>query len=128
MTRRDDSQRCATVPSPFSDALRTLADELRLEPLSPARLNRIAARVDRLGRRVHGLGWIRAHEIGGCLTAAVSELSRARERAESDRSEAVRLALRHLEDALSYADEGLQDAEAMAPPAALAGQEVVHGR
>lgn len=96
------------APSSFTDAVRAAADELRLEPLSPPLLNQIGARVDQLGRRVHGLGWTRDHEIGGCLTAAVSELSRAREQPEADRSETVRRALRQLERALTHMDEGLR--------------------
>jgi hypothetical protein len=92
----------------FADAIRAVSGELRLEPHIPVWLNHAAKRVDQLGRRVHGLGWVRDHEIGGCLTAAVGELCMARDQGESDRAESVRRAVLQLEAALAHADQGLR--------------------
>lgn len=92
--------------SSFADVIRAVSGELEEEPPSPVRLNRAAARIDQLGRRLHGLGWTRDHEIGGCLTAAVRELSRARDLPEVDRTESVRQAIRELETALTHTDAG----------------------
>jgi hypothetical protein len=93
--------------SALADEIRAARDDLRLESPSPIGLNRAAARIDHLGRYLHGVGWIRGHEIGGCLTAAVSELSRARGLPETGRAESVRAAVIQLETALAHMDEGL---------------------
>jgi hypothetical protein len=106
----------------FVEAIRAASGELRLEPHAPVRLNQIAARIDQLGRRVHGLGWTRDHEIGGCLTAAVRELSRARDLPEVERTESVRQAIRELETALTHTDEGLRPQQAE-PVTELTAQE-----
>lgn len=91
----------------FAGAVRTVRADLRLEPHSRTGLNNAAARIDHLGRYLHGLGWVRGHEIGGCLTAAVSKLSMARGLPEAGRADAVRTAVLQLETALAYMDEGL---------------------
>ena len=94
----------------FVEAIHAISGELRLEPHTRIQLNQIASRIDQLGRRVHGLGWTRDHEIGGCLTAAARELSRARDVPEVERDAAVRQAIRELETALTYTDERLRPA------------------
>lgn len=106
----------------FIEAVRAVSGELRREPLSPVRLNQIAARIDQLGRRVHGLGWTRDHEIGGCLAAAVRELSQARELPEVERNASVRRAIRELDTALMHTDEGLSPQQ-QAPVKELTAQE-----
>lgn len=113
------------VPS-FGDAIRVLSDELRLEPHSPDRLNQVASRIDQLGRRLHGHGWVRDHEIGGCLTAAVSGLTEARDQPEGDRGASVRQVLLQLEAALVHTEEGLRPAEA-APVTEPSAPEVARG-
>lgn len=92
----------------FADRLRGVSSELRLAPVSSTRLNRAAARLDQLGRRVHGAGWVRDHEIGACLTAAVRELSLARGQPEVERDASVRRALAQIESALAHAGQGLR--------------------
>lgn len=106
--------------SSFADVIRTVSGDLEVEPLSPVRLNHAAARIDHLGRCMHGLGWTRDHEIGGCLMAAVGELGRARGLPDAERAESVRQVIRQLEMVLNYTEEGLrpqQAAPATEPPA-----------
>lgn len=93
--------------SSFADVIRDVRSELKMEPLSPVQLNRAAARIDQLGRRLHGVGWVRGHEMGGCLTAAVRELSQARGLAEVERAASVQEAMRQLDAALALTDQGL---------------------
>lgn len=90
--------------SSFGDVIRAVAGELQREPPSPVHLNQAAVRIDQLGRRLHGLGWTREHEIGTSLTRAVGELSRARGLSEVERTESVREAIRHLEVVLAAID------------------------
>ena len=59
----------------FVDSLNSVISELGTSPHSAIELTRTATRIDQLGRRLHGLDWRRGYEIGGCLTAAVSELN-----------------------------------------------------
>lgn len=94
-------------PVGFADAILAASDELRLEPHSAAGLSRAAGRIDQLGRRLHGLGLLRDREVAGCLTAAVWELSLARDQAEGDRAESVRRAILQLEAARAHTGEGL---------------------
>lgn len=91
----------------FADAIRDLSGELEAGPFSPVRLNHATSQIDHLRRRLHGLGWIRDHEIGGCLSAAVRELSQARLLREGDRVGAVRNAILRLDGALAHTAEGL---------------------
>lgn len=108
--------------SSFTEELRALCGDLRLGPPSPDRLNHAAARIDRLGRQVHGLGWTRDHEVGGCLTAAVGELIGARDLAEIERAESVRAAIRQLEMGLALSNEELRPQHA-APVTELTAQQ-----
>ena len=94
--------------SSFADAVRALSGELQMEPYTPIRLNQLAARIDHLGRRVHGLGWVRDHEIGACLSAAVGELSEAPGLSGDDRAESVTRAIVALEAALTHMKDGLR--------------------
>lgn len=111
--------------SSFADVIRAVRGDLEAEPLSPARLNHAAARIDHLGRRTHGLGWTRDQEIGGCLMAAVRELGRARDLPDAERAESVRQVIRQLEMALQCTDEGLRPQRA-APAPEPAAQEGAH--
>ena len=92
---------------PLTDAIRAISGELLVEPYSPTRLNQIAVRIDQMGRRLHGLDWVRAHEIGACLTAAVTELSLAGGQPEVERAASVRGVIVQLDAALAYTDDGL---------------------
>ena len=94
--------------SSFVDAIRELSSRLQVEPHSPVRLNHVADRVDQLGRRLYGLGWVREREIGRCLMAAVSELGLARELPEGGREDSVRQAVLHLQAAIEHAGQGLR--------------------
>lgn len=115
-----------TAAQAFTAAIRSVSSELGMRPHSRAELNQAAARIDRAGRRLHGLDWLRDREIGGCLSAAVSELHTAPGLAEGVRAEAVRRAVGHLDAALGYADEGMRPPEA-APSAERPTGEVSRG-
>jgi hypothetical protein len=115
--------------SSFADRIRVVLDELGREPLPWAHLAPAAARLDQLGRRLHGLGLARDHEIGGCLTAAVRELGRARGLPESDRAESVRRAVREVARALALAVEGAgSGAEGPGDGTRSEGKERAHDR
>lgn len=91
----------------FADAIRGIIGGLREGAPTHARVNGAASAIDHLGRRLHGLGCVRDREIAGCFTAAVGELGACHPLAEEDRRPAVDAAVRHLDDALAHADEGV---------------------
>ena len=94
--------------SAFTAAIRALSGELETPPHSATELNRFADRLDQLGRRLHGLDWMREHEIGRRLTAAVWELNMARGLAGDASRDSVERAIVQLDAALTFADEGLR--------------------
>lgn len=91
----------------FAEAIHLIARGLRQDAPSHAHLNGAAARIDHLGRRLHGLGCVRDREIAACFTAAIAELDASHGLDEAARGGAVHRAARQLEAALAYADEGV---------------------
>jgi hypothetical protein len=89
----------------FSEAIGVIARALRQGVPSHAHLNGAAARIDHLGRRLHGLGCVRDREIAACFTAAIAELDASHGFAEGARGEAVARAAGQMEAALAFADE-----------------------
>ncbi len=96
-----------THPPPFADDIRALVAGLREGAPTHARVNGAAAGIDHLGRRLHGLGCVRDREIAGCFTAAVGELHACNPLPEEERGTAVDAAVRHLDAAAAYAEEGV---------------------
>ncbi len=94
-------------PPSFSGEIRGIADGLRDDARSHTRLNRAASRIDHLGRKLHGIGYVRDREIGGCFTEALRELSASHGLPEALRAEAVRRAAAHLDAAAAHSDEGV---------------------
>lgn len=94
-------------PPSFTEAIRAVAGGLREDARSHAHLNRAAAQIDDLGRRLHGLGYVRAREMADCLTAALADLDASHALPEETRAEAVHRAAGHLEDALEHAAAGV---------------------
>lgn len=82
-----------------------------LETTAAGGLNQTAARIDQLGRRLHGLDWLRGDEIGRCLGGAVRKLTLAQGLTGSSLDDAVRGAVDELNAALRHADEGLLESE-----------------
>ncbi|HEX6368913.1 MAG TPA: hypothetical protein VF006_08270 [Longimicrobium sp.] len=101
------------APAAFADGIRSIIAGLRAGVPSHARVNGAAAGIDHLGRRLHGLGWVRDHEIAGCFTAAVGELGACHPLPEEERGTAVDAAVRHLDAALAHTAEGV-----LPPPSA----------
>lgn len=91
----------------FTDAIRSIVAGLREGRPTHARVNGAASGIDHLGRRLHGLGWVRDREIADCFTAAVGELGACHPLPEEDRGEAVDAAVRHLEAALVHSEAGV---------------------
>ncbi len=94
-------------PSSYSEAIRAVVGGLREGAPSHSHLNRAAARIDHLGRRLHGLGYVRGREIAACFTAALDELGASHVLPDEGRAEAVRRAIGHLEAALDHAAAGV---------------------
>ncbi len=91
----------------FPESIRLIAHGLREDAPSHAHLNGAAARIDHLGRRLHGLGCVRDREIAGCFTAAIAELDASHGLAEDARGEAVLRAAGQMDAALAHAEEGV---------------------
>lgn len=91
----------------FAEAIDAIARGLRQTAPSHAYLNGAAARIDHLGRRLHGLGCVRDREIAACFTSAISELDASHGLAADARGEAVQRAAGQMAAALAYADEGV---------------------
>jgi len=93
--------------APFTGAIREIACELGEAGPTHVVLNRAAGAIDQLGRRLHGLGYVRAGEIAACLTAALADLDAAHALPDETRAEAVRRVIRRLESALEHAAAGV---------------------
>ena len=91
----------------FAEAIQSIARALREGVPSHSHVNGAAARIDHLGRRLHGLGCVRDREIATCFTAAIAELDASHGFAEDARGEAVGRAAGQMEAALAFADEGV---------------------
>lgn len=94
-------------PTSFTEEIGAIADGLREAPPSHPLLNRAAVRVDALGRRLHGIGYVRGEEIAYCLTEALRELDAAHPLPDEAREETVRRAALHLRAALDHAADGV---------------------
>jgi hypothetical protein len=94
-------------PPSFTETIRVVAGELREDAHSHTQLNRAAARIDDLGRRLHGLGYVRSREIADCFTAALADLDASHALPEETRAEAVHRAIGRLEGALEHAAAGV---------------------
>lgn len=96
-----------TEPPSFTEALRGIAGALREHTPTHDRLNGAAVRIDQLGRRLHGLGFVRDREIADCFTAAVGELAEAHSFPEEERGKHVDRAAARIDAAALHAEEGL---------------------
>jgi predicted PurR-regulated permease PerM len=91
----------------FTVAVTDLANRLRDdESPSYAHLNRAAARIDHLGRLLHGLGFVRHGEIAACFMAAIGELRPSNELPERSPTERVARAVAQLEAVRVHLAEG----------------------
>lgn len=103
-------------PPSFTDAIREIARELGDPRPTHGKVNRASSRIDHWGRRLHGLGYLRAREIAAGLTAALAELDRAHALPDETRAEAARRAAGHLESAREHAAAGFLPQPAAAVP------------
>ena len=95
------------APPSFTEAIREIADGLAAARPTHVILNRASGGIDQLGRRLHGLGYVRSREMAGGFTAALAALDASHALPEEARAEAVRRAIDHLEGALEHAAAGL---------------------
>ena len=93
-------------PSSFTDEMRRVAGELRDGGHAHTAINRASSAIDHLGRRLHGIGYVRGREIADCFTAALAELETSHGVAEEKRQEVVDRAVDRLEAALDHAAAG----------------------
>lgn len=94
-------------PTTFTEQIHEIVSELRAARPRHAALNRASSGIDQLGRRLHGLDFVRAREIADCFTAALAELEASHALPEETRAETVRQAIARLEDALEHAAAGI---------------------
>ncbi|HET7229012.1 MAG TPA: hypothetical protein VFJ16_03385 [Longimicrobium sp.] len=94
-------------PSSFTGSITAIASELRGGGHTHTALNRASSKIDHLGRRLHGLGYIRGREIAECFTAALAELHASHALAEEMRGEMVGRAISRLEEAAVHASAGV---------------------
>jgi hypothetical protein len=94
-------------PPYFTDEIRAIASGLRDDALSHSHLNRAESRIDQLGRRLHGIGYVRHRAIADAFTGALRELAESHALPDETRAAAVTRAVAHLEAALAAAAEGV---------------------
>lgn len=94
-------------PSSFADAIRHVAGELRAGPHTHGAVNRASSAIDHLGRRLHGMGYLRGREIAECFTTALAELETSHALQEEERREPVNRAADRLEAAVVHAGAGV---------------------
>jgi len=94
-------------PPSFTGAIREIADGLADARPTHVVLNRASSGIDQLGRRLHGLGYVRSREMADGFTAALAALDASRALPEEARAEAVRRAVGHLRGALEHAAAGV---------------------
>jgi hypothetical protein len=103
-------------PPSFTERIRGIASALRDGGHTHVDLNRASSEIDQLGRRLHGLGYLRAREIAECFSAALADLDASHRVPEEMRGEAVRRAALRMDAALDHAAAGLvPDPPAAAP-------------
>ena len=93
-------------PSSFTGSITAIASGLRGGGYTHTALNRASSGIDHLGRRLHGLGYVRGREIAECFTAALAELNASHAVEEEMRGETVGRAIARLEAALDHASAG----------------------
>lgn len=91
----------------FTGAIREIADGLCHARPTHGVLNRASSAIDQLGRRLHGLGYLRSREIADCFTAALADLDASHALPEETRAAAVRRAIGCLEGAREHAAAGV---------------------
>ena len=94
-------------PTTFAEQIRGIVSELRAAGPTHSALNRASSGIDQLGRRLYGLGYVRAGEIAQCFTAALADLDASHAVAEDARAEAVRRVIDRLEEAVEHAAAGI---------------------
>lgn len=93
--------------SSFTDAIRHIAGELRGGRTTNGTVNRESSATDHLGRRLHGMGFLRGREIAECFTAALAGLERSHALQEEEGREPVNRAADRLEAAVVHAEAGV---------------------
>lgn len=93
--------------SSFADAIRHIASELRGGRDTHGAVNRASSAIDHLGRRLHGMGYLRGREIAECFTAALTELETSHALPEEARRESVNRAAERLDAAVVHAVAGV---------------------
>lgn len=96
-----------TEPTSFAGQIRGIVSELRAAGPTHSALNRASSGIDQLGRRLYGLGYVRAGEIAQCFTAALADLDASHALPEETRPEAVRQVVDRLEEAVEHAAAGI---------------------
>jgi hypothetical protein len=94
-------------PPPFTGAVREIVAGLRDARPTHGVLNGASSGIDQVGRRLHGLGYVRSGEIADCFMAALADLDQAHGLAEEARGEAVKRVIARMEDALEHAAAGV---------------------
>ena len=94
-------------PATFTDAIRRVADELRDGGVTHNAVNRASSAIDHLGRRLHGIGYVRGGEIADCFTTALAELETSHGVPEEKRGDAVSRAVQRLDAAVDHAEAGV---------------------
>ena len=102
-------------PSSFTAAIRGIARELRGGGHTHTALHRAASGIDHLGRRLHGLGFVRSREIADCFTGALADLDAWHHVPEEMRGESVHRAARRMDAALDHAAAGVLPPKGVAP-------------
>jgi hypothetical protein len=92
--------------SSFADDIRRIAGELRDAGPTHTAVNRASSAIDYLGRRLHGIGYLRGREIAECFTVALAELETCHGVPEEERAGAVGRAADRLQAALDYTEAG----------------------
>ena len=91
----------------FAGRIRGIVSELRAAGPTHSALNRASSDIDQLGRRLYGLGYVRAGEIAQCFTTSLAELDAAHAVEEDARAGVVRRVIDRLEEAVEHAAAGI---------------------
>jgi hypothetical protein len=104
-----------TEPSSFTGAIADIARALRGGGDTHPALNRASSAIDHLGRRLHGLGYLRGREMADCFTAALLALDASHGVEGEQRREAVARAAGQLDASLDHAAAGILPDSAPSP-------------
>lgn len=94
-------------PLSFTEQIRGIARALRDGGHTHVALNRASSAIDHLGRRLHGLGYLRAREIAACFSAALADLDASHGVPEEMRGETVHRAVCRMDAAMEHAAAGV---------------------